>query len=156
MQILSRPELQVKREASMLKPFNSGSDFRFRTAEVQHLSEEARNKRRHQPSLLARPHASTQSVGSRVNRREKLRLCRPVPNERVPICSKRQGGHSTEVAIQGSDTFAGIQVPDPDFVVHWGGEELQTGDIGVELNKAGEKEIHPNETGIQGLARPQH
>lgn len=78
-------------------------------------------------------------------------LYKVLPNERISIC-KRQRGDSTEVSIQHSNTLAGIQVPDTDFVVNWGGEELQTGDIRVELNKARQKEMHLSRTGINYLA----
>lgn len=69
----------------------------------------------------------------------RFKPCQEVPQEGVPIC-ERQRGDSTEVPVQHCHTFAGIQVPDADLVIDGGGEELQAGDVRVELDQAGQEE----------------
>lgn len=68
-----------------------------------------------------------------------IQVLQEVPQEGAAIC-KRQGGDSTEVPVQHCHTSAGAQVPDPDLVIDGGGEELKAGDVGVELDQAGQEE----------------
>lgn len=50
------------------------------------------------------------------------------------------------MAVKHGNALAGSQVPDPDLIVHWRGEQLQPGDVGVELNNTEQREERDRHT----------